>query len=300
MIRAFAFALSLFGACPVWAFEPDFGAAARETLGQDRGVLQYALPSGPFQNGQTPTAPVTGQVDLSIWRLEAGATTQQVIDMLAGQVTAAGYAPIFTCLNASCGGFDFRFSIDVAPAPSMYVNLGDFGFGSAMNEAGGALSFLVSSTQSETFVQIVQITPDPAPQLSDLGAALAANGHVVLSVTDDAGSSNAPDRALAGLALFLAEHGQARIAIVAHGGGAEDDDASRARGLAQAQSVQARLVSEFSVDPARVEALWLGPFAPRTSPNTPEGRRLNARIEAVLLPGPLTVAPDDDAAAPLE
>ena len=90
--------------------------------------------------------------------------------------------------------------------------------------------------------------------------------------------------ALEVLASVLDQKPDVRLAIVAHSGSPADDDDTRAEGLAEARSIRARLIADYAVAPDRVEALWVGPFAPRATPLDATGQAVNRRIEAVLLP----------------
>lgn len=286
MIRFAALALCLAGAAPVWAFEPAMPASAR-ALSERVSEDDYTLPAGPWVDGAMETLRIEGEVRRRTWRVEDGSTTGQILNRLTDQLLSAGYAPIFSCSTRDCGGFDFRFAIDVVPAPDMFVDLSDFRFLSAVNGAGDGLALLVGGGRGSAWVQLTEITRRTPHAPEDLARALEETGRLVLDdVVFETGAAldPAPIPALAVLAAYLADHPEARLAIVAHSDRPADGDTSRAEGLAEARSVRARLIAEHDADPTRVEALWLGPFAPRATPLNAVGRRVNRRIEAVLLP----------------
>ena len=50
--------------------------------------------------------------------------------------------------------------------------------------------------------------------------------------------------------------------------------------------MRARLISEYGIDPARIEAEGMGYLAPVASNLTEAGRQANRRVEAILLSEP--------------
>lgn len=286
MIRAAVLALTLAGAAPVCAFEPELPGSARalsERLGRDF----YDLPASPWEADGIETLRISGDVRRRTWRIEDGATTAQILERLQKQVRAAGYSEVFSCATRSCGGFDFRFAVDVVPAPDMFVDLSDFRYLSAMNAAGDGLTVLISGGQGSSWLQITEITRSAPETSEDLTRALAETGRLVLediAFEPGAALDPAPIAALAVLAGVLSDHPDLRLAIVAHSDRPAHGDTARAEGLAEARAVRARLIAEYGVAADRVEALWLGPFAPRATPLEEAGRAVNRRIEAVILP----------------
>ncbi|WP_428926948.1 OmpA family protein [Marinibacterium sp. SX1] len=271
---------------PALAFQPDLPAAARE-ISQRLSDTAYDLPAGPWSRDGMDSLTITGQVVRRTWRIEEGLTTRQVTEPLVEQMRAAGYAPVFTCEARACGGFDFRFAIDVVPAPDMFVDLADFRYVSAMDGDGNGVTLLVSRGRNAVWLQLTEIARATPGVPGDLARALVETGRLVLEdipFGEGATLEPGPIPVFDVLAAFLDERPDTRLAIVAHSAEPADGDATRAEGLAEARSVRARLIADHGVDPARVEALWLGPFAPRASPLDATGQSVNRRIEAVLLP----------------
>ena len=289
MIRtgaALILALCLAGAAPARAFEPDLPEAARGVSERVSDVV-YALPAGPWTENGMDTLRVTGHVTRRTWRLEQSVTTQQTIQPLTEQVRAAGYSPVFACQDKVCGGFDFRFAIDVVPAPDMFVDLADFRFVSALNGDGDALALLVSRGRNSIWVQVTEVKRAAPTAPAEMARALVETGRLVIEDIDfGAGATLDPDPipALDVLAALMTQRPDLRLAIVAHSDRPADGDQTRAEGLAEARSVRARLIADHGLDPTRIEALWVGPFAPRATPLDDTGRSVNRRIEAVLLP----------------
>jgi OOP family OmpA-OmpF porin len=152
----------------------------------------YPLPVGPFAGDAVPVRRIEGALDQRAYRLDSRETTLQLLQPLRGQLQAAGFAVIYECDTAGCGGFDFRYGMEVLPEPQMHVDLGDFRYLAAerQGEAGqDYVGVLVSRSADQGFVQVTSVgalgeTPTPvveAPQADatavaapELGSAAAA------------------------------------------------------------------------------------------------------------------------------
>ncbi len=233
--------------CPAasWAFEPRF-----ETPGQlmveeilPQSVLSLALE--PAVDDTVPTLPVAGTLRKRSWRFSSGFPgTGSVNAELAAQLLDEGYELILSCDAAGCGGFDFRFGIDVLLPPQMFVDLSDYFYLSANRETDQgpeAVAALVSRTAQAGMVQIYDIRPDsvPAPEptepsapieppevedqpqpaaepavttpvappetATDIAKTLAQSGHVVLSdLSFETGASKLADGDFASLSALAA------------------------------------------------------------------------------------------------
>ncbi|MFU8883817.1 MAG: OmpA family protein [Rhodobacterales bacterium] len=195
----------------------------------------HALAIGPFTDGQLPSRILEGQVERQVLRLPGQSlTTLQLLVPLRDQLDAAGYDILFECDAAACGGFDFRFAIEVLPAPDMYVDLTDFRYLAARRGEQDYFGVLISASSNAGFIQIIRVTsgedtgalrinspggaegegnvpaatadttaPDPSPPSAaadstpiTLADSLRLRGHVILSdLTFDSGSAQlAPGR----------------------------------------------------------------------------------------------------------
>ena len=285
---------------------------ARETIRDEAAPDSHALATGPFADGSLPTETAEGAVSRAAWRVEVqGITTLQLLAPLRDQLTAEGFDILYECAAADCGGFDFRYRLDVFPEPNMRVDLFDYRYLSARRAGdSGAehVSILVSRSSSAGFVQITTVAPEgksgpttstsgapvreartpttPASVLS-LAAQLETAGHAVLSdLAFETGSSTLGQGefvSLVDLANFLKADPNRRVALVGHTDavGALDNNITLSK--RRAASVLERLVSAHGISRSQLAAEGMGYLSPITTNLTPEGRDRNRRVEAVLL-----------------
>lgn len=276
---------------------------AAVTFSETVPLGSHRVATGPLAGGTLPTEIVEGTVTREVFRMAApGATPLQLLAPLRDQLEAEGWEVVFTCADRACGGFEFRFEIDVVPAPEMFVDLAAYRYLAARRgEAWTAL--VVSTSAGEGYVQRTTVAPPDAaapivassasparpPGLSatsDVAATLAAKGRAVLSdlVFATGSTALAADDypSLAALADYLRANPEITVALVGHTdaeGGAEGNMAISRR---RADSARALLIGRYGVDPARVETFGVGFFAPMARNDTPEGRETNRRVEVVV------------------
>lgn len=302
-IRLAALCLGLTAASPSAALDLALPAAARETTSQVVEAGNYDLPIGAWsQTNGVPVASLEGQVTRKAWRLNgAGITTGQVLGPLRDQLMAEGYDIIFECSARSCGGFDFRFGIDVLRAPAMYVDLSDFRFLSAKSaNASRALSLLVSRDGETLFVQLIEIGPAGRDSVSvsttatpaspvdpgDVVGVLESLGHVVLSDLDFASGAaslgDGPLASLDALAAYLIANPTRQVTFVGHTDATGSLEANVALSRRRADAARVYVVNK-GVPTSQVAADGVGYLSPRASNLTAEGRDANRRVEAVLI-----------------
>ena len=162
-----------------------FAGPVVETGGRVDAPAQYDLPIAGFDGTRVPARRVEGRLEQRAYRLDGVRdTTLALMQPLRAQVLAAGYRVILDCETRGCGGFDFRFALDILPEPQMHVDLGDFRFLAAENAGGDVVSLLVSRALNQGFVQVTTVTaggiaeapastpvPEPSGQAPDLIAA---------------------------------------------------------------------------------------------------------------------------------
>jgi OOP family OmpA-OmpF porin len=283
----------------------DLPANARNLSNRISALDSYALAVGPFDAGSVATRMFEGRVERQRWRLDgATSTTLQILAPLRDQITAAGYTIAYDCATLACGGFDFRFAIEVIPAPDMHVDIRDYRYLGAVRGENEALSILVSRMGTSAYIQVIQSFPQTSERLSitvqghsdpqiaprppmGLAEELQAAGHVVLSdlvfETGAARLGEGPFVSLGKLAGFLEVNPNFRIALVGHtdskGSLANNIILSKSRG----EAVRTRMTENYGIAPERIEAEGMGYLAPVASNLTRVGRETNRRVEAILL-----------------
>ncbi|MBF9031289.1 OmpA family protein [Rhodobacterales bacterium HKCCE3408] len=314
MIRA----ALLFGllAAPAWAQGIlELPETAEETLTETERQGSYLIPTAPWDGTGMPAFEAEGNVRREVWRIDdfAGGTGV-LLAVLSGQLDDQGFDTIFSCTARICGGFDFRYALDIAPEPEMHVNMADYAFHAARRATPDGpeyVALMVSQGGGSGFVQVVDVVPATA-EMSDvtlstrqpdapdetpaieapampatLAGALTEIGRAPLpGVTFDYGATDLADTdlpILAELASYLEDNPGIRLTLVGHtdaeGGLAGNIAVSRAR----AQSVRRALIDDYGISGDRLSAEGIGYLMPLAPNTTEEGRDINRRVEAVVI-----------------
>ena len=303
-------ALLLCAGSAVQALPFDLPNNARQTAARDSVLDQVAIPVGPFADGALQSETAEGPVTRRAYRIpSAGLTPLQILAPLRAQLEAAGYTLLLDCDEDSCGGFDFRFGIDVLPAPNMYVNIRAYHFLSARHRATeDAVTLLASTATGAAYLQIIQVGPssggavrfgqpnaaqgDDAPPVGnvpagDFAARLLQDGAAVLRSLEFAvgktslRSTSTPE--LEALAALMQDRLGLRIAVVGHTDTVGGLDTNIAVSRARARAVRTALIETHGVPGARIEAEGMGYLAPIASNLSAEGREANRRVEVILI-----------------
>ncbi|MEM6387741.1 MAG: OmpA family protein [Pseudomonadota bacterium] len=245
-----------------------------------------------------------GALRRSVFRIpEPALTTLQLIQPLRTELAADGYAEIFSCSNEACGGFDFRFQLDLLPPPAMFVDLGNYRYLLTENPEGDpkVVSIVASSSAEFGFIHLTEIfevapieqiqpkdVPSNTPATSDsLLTSLIEDGHVVLDdlefATGSSQLSAGPYLSLRTLADWLASEQNARVVLVGHTDAVGSLEANLALSRRRAASVENRLIDSFGVSTAQVSSDGAGALSPVASNSSAEGRAENRRVEVVLI-----------------
>jgi outer membrane protein OmpA-like peptidoglycan-associated protein len=300
--------LAVLVAAPAAALEVPLPPGAVLSAEDAAPVAAPPLPTGPHSGAPPPLAEARGATTRRAWRVPGATDPGTLLDPIRAALEAAGYTRVYSCEDRTCGGYDFRFALDLLPAPGMHVDLGDYRYLLARQEteAGDSFAAVVTSRGlSEGFVHVTQVAPAAAPPAAApleaapvpaplprtgpdaLAAALTAEGHAVLDglafTTGAAALAEAEYDSLRDLARFLADNPRAVVALVGHTDAEGSLEANIRLSRARAEAVRARLIRAHGADSARLEALGAGFLAPLASNLTPEGRDANRRVEAVLL-----------------
>ena len=168
---------------------------ATEIGGRVENPASYLVPTGAFAAGTASADRVTGALTQHAYRLDGSKlNTLEIMTALRLQVIGAGYVLVYECDTAACGGFDFRFALDVLPEPQMHVDLGDFRY-LAATRAGGAeaVTLLVSRSADQGFVQVTTVdAAGKAPEVQAPSALPADPAPAVIPDQSSAGSPQAP------------------------------------------------------------------------------------------------------------
>jgi len=294
---------------PAGAVTLDLPAAAT-LAGEDvRAGDRLLVPVGPRTGSGGPGLVAEGRVTRRAWRLPgAGLTPFQLVAPLRDQLVALGFEPRYECRDRECGGFDFRLALDLLPAPAMHVDLGDFRYFAAERdgpEGAEVVSVVTSRSGGAGHVHVTLVTSPgaaegaglaladpapartPAPAAGDLAGLLETEGHAALEgLAFRPGSSalgEGPFAALSDLAGWLLDDPARAVVLVGHSdnvGGLEDNMRLSER---RAEAVAEALVRDHGVPADRLSARGVGYLAPIAPNATPEGRRLNRRVEAVVV-----------------
>lgn len=285
------------------ALDLAFPAPATLTKSEHVAMTSHSLPVGPFAQGAISSALIEAPMSRAAYRiaLAPSVTTLDLIAPLRSQVRDAGFDIAFECSAQQCGGFDFRFGLDVLPEPDMHVDLGDFRYLYAQRGAGGdTLALVVSRSPSFGFVHITKLgnfaRPDPSlvqatksPETdSTAGLDIAAQlqrGPIVLAgltFTPSSPDVQVQSGALEGLAQWLAADPARVITLIGYTDTSGKADDNLALSLQRATSLRTWILGQYAIAPAQIIAQGRGAEAPIAPNDTAEGRAQNRRIEAVL------------------
>lgn len=169
------------------AFEPDFSGKEQLLLSEVVDDAVLALPAGPFKAGEIPVETTHGALRKRTWRFSSGFSgTHQMSATLQVQLAEQGYDILLACNAQSCGGFDFRFGIEVLTPPNMFVDLSDYFFISAhrLGEDGTeGVTVLISKTAQQGLVQILSVAPGTTKKASPQAAQDNASGSTASSTS---------------------------------------------------------------------------------------------------------------------
>lgn len=300
-LRMRLLALGLAIASPAAALDlslPNASVTAQETS----PAASVRLPDQPWSPDTTP-ALAEGAIRKQVLRLQGSSrTTLQLLDPLRQMLLEQGYQEVFTCADAACGGFDFRFQLDILPEPEMHVDLGDFRYLLMENEQADPHTIAIVTSRSRTagFVHITEVSRAYLPPVETTATinrpatspegvidSLTQSGHAILSdlefETGSAELGQGPFASLNALADWLLGNPSARIILVGHTDSVGSLDANTALSQRRAASVSNRLTGVLGANPAQIQAAGAGYLSPLASNLTPEGRALNRRVEVVLL-----------------
>ena len=308
MIRGAIIAVAGLGVpLDVWGLSLNMPGGAEEVATSISRDDSYFLPTSPFSNGTLDGVVAEGIVRQTAWKIDEDTmTTLQILAPLRQDLQDLGFEPLYECEAQVCGGFDFRYQIELLPEPDMHVNLSDFRYLSAKKGDGTSTEYvgLVVSRSTKTgFIQLTQISasdrsvpfttstkappPQTAPALAGpIGELLESTGHATLDdLLFKTGSSELGDDSFASLenlAQYLTARPDRQVKLVGHTDASGSLEGNVTLSKRRASAVAARLVETYGVSPDQVSSDGVGFLAPRASNLTEDGRTLNRRVEVIL------------------
>lgn len=299
---------------------PNGGVRSYEKT-ETRGTV---IATDAFQDGALPHVAPRGDVTQWVWRIEReDFPVTTALDPAKAALVADGYEILLDCVDEDCGGFDFRFALDVAPVPYMHVDLAKYRQISAQKGTGASaqyVSLLSSSSALSGFVQVTEVAagatrakpakpaskPAPVPKIAEiiipkplparggadgampLSQSMAARGAAVLEgVAFASGRATLAEKSLGGLrelGFYLQNNPLTSVALVGHTDSSGGLKGNQALSQQRAEAVRQYLIDAYQIAPERLSAHGVGYLSPRDSNDTPQGRERNRRVEAVLVP----------------
>lgn len=311
------------GLMPVTALAMELGLPESAALSASRSepMASAMVPVAPFANGKVDTVTVQGEVRIEAWKIaQSGLTTLQILDPLRSKLLENGYQVVLDCRDTECGGFDFRYEINLLPEPEMHVDLGDYRWLTLRKDTEinppEYLSLMVSRSANTGFVQMTRVGTELAidgavvssskstatPALTSLAATNAgspATAHAadLADLLETAGRAPLDDLifgvgsaslgketfgSLGALSEYLKANPNKTVALVGHTDSKGSKHGNLYLSRERANSVVARLVNVYGIPKAQLESDGVGYLAPRATNQTVDGRTQNRRVEVIL------------------
>ena len=270
-------------------------------------LAPYRIALGPHAAATGAHVMAEGDVTRQTWQIpDFDGTTEELMGMLQMQLEGDGFTAEFRCADRDCGGFDFRFALDVGQAPAMYVDLGDYAYLSVnrtVTDGQEYIALMVSQGGGRGYVNLTRVAPPgflPEPVAvssraplntqvnpDEFTAELLQTGRATLDDLEfETGASSLSGNtypSLIVLAAYLARNTAAEVALVGHTDVEGSLDGNIALSRARAASVRQFLINELGVRADQVVADGVGYLAPRASNLDADGRQANRRVEVVLI-----------------
>ena len=132
---------------------------AKETYSRIETGQDPLVPVKVWDGASVPTVKGPDHIRRSTWAFGGEQTLNEVQKNILGQLESSDYEIILFCQTQECGGFDFRFGIDVVSEPDMRVDLRDFRFVTARQtttQTPAYVTFLLSKSPVSVYVQMTE------------------------------------------------------------------------------------------------------------------------------------------------
>lgn len=187
MIRAASAGLALLCAGLPARADLSLPPAATLAVSTEEAPASHRVATGPFR-GTLPAIVAEGAVTRRVWRVPDAETSLALLAPLRAQLLEDGWEIVLDCTTRDCGGFDFRFEIDVTPAPDMFLDLADYRYLSARR--GKAWTTLVVSLSAGIgYVQETRVDPSDVadtPASTGVGTGIGTEAGAETGATETA------------------------------------------------------------------------------------------------------------------
>ena len=177
---------------PLAAAVPDLPMPSPATpTGEETEALSSArLPTGPWTPEGLQALDAEGRVVRRAFTVGSGAlTTLQILRPARRALEDAGFETLYSCESAVCGGFDFRFALDLIDEPRMHVDIGDYRYHLARRDVAAGeetVALLASRSAAVGFLHVTTVVPAAVPAAAGPGPAPPGDGDAA------EGDRNAP------------------------------------------------------------------------------------------------------------
>jgi outer membrane protein OmpA-like peptidoglycan-associated protein len=271
---------------------------AKETYSRVETLMSPLVAVSPYVDGGIQTATAPTHIRRSVWAFGGEQTLAEVQTGILAQLNISDYESLFFCQTEDCGGFDFRFAIDVVAEPDMRVDLRDFRFISArqtVSQQPSYVTFLLSKSPETVYVQMTEYRADPTQQqqvketTSPESVVLQPDdGQDALIVLEglefESGSATLgsdPKNALKNLAAVMEQDPLLKVLLVGHSDMSGSLHGNIALSTKRASTIRDILIQKFGIAEERLSAHGVGYLSPRASNETAAGKQKNRRVEAV-------------------
>ena len=257
-------ALILSCATPLAAQDISLPTGAKKMHRESSDATTMPLPIGPFAFGEVPKIWADGNVIRQSWRLAGrNFNTTKMLAEIKNQLVEQGWDILFECKDNDCGGFDFRFNINVINEPDMHVNLGDFLYLSAQKEGEtypSYVSILISRNAEAGYLQITNVvtnqdTPNIVLQTAQgdettktIPTSISTGRVVLEDLMFQPGSADLSEgdySSLTKLATQLTDNLDQSMVLVGHTDAVGALDVNISISTRRAQSVMQRLIEKY-------------------------------------------------------
>ncbi len=264
------------------------------TAHEIRDFDAYTLPVGSIKGKTGPSVALEGRVFRIAYKQDPGPSILEIARNFENRLVERGFEILYKCDAKACGGYDFRYGIEVLPVPKMDVDLSRFRYIAARAPAAEGVpethvSVLISNLGTTTRTQVIVVEREAmAARMIDatqMEEGINADGRIALYGiqfdTDSAAIKPSSEPSLSEIAKLMAATPGLKLLVVGHTDNQGSLDYNMDLSRRRAAAVVAALVGTHGIDRARLSSAGVGFLAPVGSNRTEAGRALNRRVELI-------------------